>query len=298
MVSLRQRYVDSASTEMAERPVDTLIDAHTHIGQVRQYDLPVTPERMIEYMDAYDVDKAVLLPLESPEATAYHISTREVLAGANRYPDRLIPFCSIDPRAHPYFDDERFIDQIREYIRLGAEGFGELKCGLPVDDDRMQTLYSICEEEGLPVLMHIDHVCCTDKVLLPGLERMLRCFPELNFILHAHGWWAHISADVDTADLGTYPDGSVVRGGRCDELLSQFDNLYADFSMGSGFNALTRDEAYGQEFLERHHESLLFGTDYLFPGQELPQFGFFSEFDLSTEAWENICYRNIESLLF
>ncbi|WP_435156410.1 amidohydrolase family protein [Haladaptatus sp. DFWS20] len=297
MSETRQRYLDSAVTTKSEQPVDTLIDAHTHIGQVRQYDLSVTPERMIEYMDEYGVDKAVLFPLESPEATAYLIKTREVLEAANRYPDRFIPFASVDPRAHPYYDEQRFTDQIREYVRLGARGFGELKCGLSIDDERMQTLYGICEEEGLPVLIHIDDVCCTDKPGLPGLERMLGAYPDLSFILHAPGWWVHISADVGADDLGKYPSDPVVRGGRCDELLDTYDNCYADFSMGSGFNALTRDEAYGQQFLERHHESLLFGTDYLYPGQSLPQFGFFSEFDLHDEAWENICYRNIESLL-
>jgi hypothetical protein len=59
-------------------------------------------------------------------------------------------------------------------------------------------------------------------------------------------------------------------GGRCDELLGTYDNLYADISMGSGFNAITRDVEYSQGFLERHHEKLLFGTDYLYPGQNFP----------------------------
>lgn len=299
MTSTWQRYLDHAVTDPDNRPVDRLIDAHAHVGQVRQYDLPVTPERMIEYMDAYGVDKTVLFPLESPEASAYYITTRDVLDAANRYPDRFIPFCSIDPRAHPYYDDRRtrFVDAIEEYVARGARGFGELKCGLPVDDEQMQRLYGICEDEGLPILMHIDTVNCPDEVGLPKLERMLDSYPGADFILHAPGWWSHISADVTPEQLGEYPTGPVEPGGRCDELLATYDNLYADFSMSSGFKALTRDEAYGQAFLERHHDSLLFGTDYLYPGQTLPQFGFFELFDLPDAAWENICYRNVESLL-
>ncbi|MFC6734107.1 MULTISPECIES: amidohydrolase family protein [unclassified Haladaptatus] len=297
MASKREQYLANAVYDKDEQPVSTLIDAHTHIGQVRQYDLGVTPERMIEYMDSHGIDKAVLFPLESPEGSAYLITTREVLAAASRFPDRFIPFCSIDPRSHPYYDESRFEDAIAEYVDLGARGFGELKCGLPVDDERMQTLYRICGEQDLPILMHIDDQCCTDEPGLPGLERMVQQYPETNFILHAPGWWVHISADVEAGDLGRYPKDPVVRGGRCDELLSEYDNLYADFSMGSGFNALTRDEAYGQEFLSRHHESLIFGSDYLYPGQPVMQFGFFAEFDLSTDQWENICHRNIESLL-
>jgi predicted TIM-barrel fold metal-dependent hydrolase len=297
MVSKRQRYLDRAVLDKADQPVDTLIDAHTHIGQIRQYDLPVTPERLIEYMDTHGVDRALLFPLESPEASAYYVTTREVLAAAARFPDRLVPFCSIDPRSHPYYDESRFEDAIEEYVELGARGFGELKCGLPVDDERMQTIYRICAQMDLPILMHIDDQCCTDDPGLPGLERMLQRYQGADFILHAPGWWVHISGDVGAGDLGRYPDGAVTPGGQCDELLSKYDNLYADFSMSSGFNALTRDEEYGEAFMRRHHESLIFGSDYLSPGQSVMQFGFFAEFDLGTEAWENICHRNIESLL-
>lgn len=272
-----------------------IIDAHTHIGQVRYSEPPLVPDDLIAYMDAYGVEKSVLLPLESPEATGYYLTTREVLAVAEKYPNRIVPFCSVDPRM--FFDEAGFHEVVERYVERGARGFGELKAGIPIDDERMQLLYEICGNEGLPILFHVDDTCCTDELGLPGFERMLRSYPEVPFIMHAHGWWAHISADVREADVGSYPTRSVEPGGRCDELLSEYDNLYADISMGSGFNAITRDVEYGGAFLERHHEKLLFGTDYLKPDQNVPQFAFFEEFDLSETAWENICHRNVEQLL-
>jgi predicted TIM-barrel fold metal-dependent hydrolase len=48
-------------------------------------------------------------------------------------------------------------------------------------------------------------------------------------------------------------------------------NLYADISAGSGHNALTRDPAFTEGFLERHWRKLLFGTDFFNVGQEVPQ---------------------------
>ncbi len=57
------------------------------------------------------------------------------------------------------------------------------------------------------------------------------------------------------------------------------------------------DEAYAQGFLEDHHEQLVFGTDFLAPDQEVPQFELFDRFELSMEAWANIRYRNLEGLL-
>lgn len=291
----RQEYLDAAVTEPDDLPVDTLIDSHAHIGQVRLESLPVTPERLIEYMDNHGIDQTVVLPLESPMSSAYYVTTREVLAAADRYPDRLIPFCSIDPRMYYRWGRDRYVTVLERYIERGARGFGELKCDLPVDHEHMQVLYELCDEHGLPIVMHIDDYHCTDEVGLPALEEMMASYPNANFILHAPGWWTHISAAVEST--GGYPEGQVEPGGRCDELLAEYPNLYADFSMGSGFNALTRDEAYGQKFLERHHEKLLFGSDYLHPGQEIMQFGFFEKFDLPDEAWENICHRNVADLL-
>jgi predicted TIM-barrel fold metal-dependent hydrolase len=37
--------------------------------------------------------------------------------------------------------------------------------------------------------------------------------------------------------------------------------MFGDLSAGSGLNALTRDEAHAREFLTRHQDKLLYGSD-------------------------------------
>ena len=37
--------------------------------------------------------------------------------------------------------------------------------------------------------------------------------------------------------------------------------MYGDLSAGSGLNALTRDEDFTRDFLTRHQDKLLFGSD-------------------------------------
>jgi predicted TIM-barrel fold metal-dependent hydrolase len=37
--------------------------------------------------------------------------------------------------------------------------------------------------------------------------------------------------------------------------------MYADLSAGSGLNALSRDEAFTREFLVRHQDKLVYGSD-------------------------------------
>jgi predicted TIM-barrel fold metal-dependent hydrolase len=163
----------------------------------------------------------------------------------------------------------------------------------------MQLIYELCDEFDLPMLFHLDDMSMLDEVGLPGLERMLESYPAADFIMHSHGWWSHISADVAADDLarGAMPDGSVVEGGRCDELLSRYDNLYADISAGSGWNALIRDEEYTRAFLQRHHEQVLFGTDKSYAGFEPQHAALFDRFSLSGDVRENIAHQNIERLL-
>lgn len=60
--------------------------------------------------------------------------------------------------------------------------------------------------------------------------------------------------------------------------MSNYDNIYGELSGQSGWNAHTRDEAFGQQFLETHSDQLIFGTDYLYPGQNV---GIFDRFEHS-----------------
>jgi hypothetical protein len=82
-----------------------------------------------------------------------------------------------------------------------------------------------------------------------------------------------------------------------DALLQTYPNLYGDLSAGSGHNALTRDETFGPSFLERNKDHLLFGTDYLKPGQETPIVEYMQNTDISDQARESIVRRNAERIL-
>ncbi|MCH5373362.1 MAG: amidohydrolase, partial [Planctomycetes bacterium] len=55
-------------------------------------------------------------------------------------------------------------------------------------------------------------------------------------------------------------------------LMEKYPNIYGDMSAGSGNNAIARDAEFGREFLIRRQDRLMFGTDYLQPGQPVPQF--------------------------
>jgi predicted TIM-barrel fold metal-dependent hydrolase len=115
--------------------------------------------------------------------------------------------------------------------------------------------------------MHLDPHLNVDEPGLPKLEVLLKDLPDTNFVMHGPAWWSEIS--FENTPRGGYPTGKIVAQGRADALL-EYPNLYADLSAASALNALTRDPDFTGGFVERHKEKLIFGTDYLRPGQQTP----------------------------
>ncbi|HEV3164634.1 MAG TPA: amidohydrolase family protein [Isosphaeraceae bacterium] len=273
------------------------IDIHTHIGRTWTGEPPLTTEGLLAWMDEHNVEKAVLLPLVSPESSSYLNLTEPALAAARAHPDRFIPFCCIDPRTSYNGGRKGLLSMLKEYVDQGAKGFGEHKVGLPIDEKRMMAMYDACGELNLPVLFHCDDLRGTDQPGLPGLDNVLKTFPSVTFIGHGPGFWASISAELDKNGLGGYPKGPVVPGGALDRLFDTHRNLWGDLSAGSGANAIDRDHEFARAFLIRRADRLLFGTDYLKPGQPVPQFEVLSRIDLPADIRARIERGNASALL-
>ena len=248
-------------------PAGRYIDVHTHLGTVWNTGTELTAEALLRWMDAADVAQAVVLPLVSPESSSYPISTEYVLAQTKPHRDRLIPFCSVDPRTSYLNGRAGLLSMLKRYVDAGARGFGEHKPGVAIDDPRNMALYGACAELELPVLFHLDEQRNMDAPGLPGLEHVLREHPALTMIGHGPGWWASIGGGTTAADLSGYPRGEVAAGGAIDRLMDKYPNLYGDLSAGSGAGAIERDLKFGREFLLRRQDRLMFGTDFLAQGR-------------------------------
>ncbi|MFN5707149.1 MAG: amidohydrolase family protein, partial [Planctomycetota bacterium] len=144
---------------------------------------------------------------------------------------------------------------------------------------------------------HLDNDRNWDQPGLPGLEKLMREVPEVRLIGHGPGWWASISAEVNQGDLHGYPKGTVLPGGALDRLLTKYPNLYGDLSAGSGHNAIRRDLEFGREFLLRHADRMMFGTDYLADKQVVEQFALFETLSLPKEVEAKIFRTNAARVL-
>src|SRR5258707_1090225 len=201
---------------------------------------------------AMGVSKAVLLPVGTrPGLTPGAGGNQSAVDLARKYPREFVFFANAVP------EDPNAEREIAKHLKAGALGIGEQKYSLECDSRPMQKIFEIAQDRQIPVLLHFQH-----GAFNTGIERfhkMVEKYPKAKFIGHAQTWWGNIDRNHQQPVM--YPKGKVTPGGITDRLLSDYDNVYADMSAGSGLNALLRDEDHARAFLTRHRDKLMFGSD-------------------------------------
>jgi predicted TIM-barrel fold metal-dependent hydrolase len=238
---------------------EPIIDIHQHLGYSGR-----SGEALLAHQRTMGVRQTILLPAGRPANTA---STHNGLANGLQADCLGNARCYRFAKAHPKHylfaacevpDLPDAVLEIEKYLKLGGVAIAELKFGVECDSPEMQRLYEVAAEYQVPVLMHCQH-----KMYNYGFERfhtMLAKYPKTTFIGHAQTWWANIDKN-QTDQSALYPNGKVTPGGLTDCYLGDYPNMYGDLSAGSGLNAFTRDEDHAREFIRRHQDKLLFGSD-------------------------------------
>jgi len=218
-----------------------VLDVHQHSRQ--------QPDSEWTHMQGCGVTHAVLLTSANGEAHA-----KEEMA---KHPNHFVRFVSVDPSRPDA------IEVLRNAVKSGAVGFGEMKSRVAADSPEMKRVYELAGELGMFVTVHFADFpqFQGDSTYNEGITRLpalLKAYPKTTFIGHADGFWANISADVEKT---AYPTGKVKPGGLTDKMLSDYSNLYGDMSANSCRNALARDTEFAAGFLARHQNKLMFGSD-------------------------------------
>ena len=216
-----------------------IIDFHTHAADLRQPDemdrKPVTLENLIRRLDEEEIDKAVLMPVNtSPEimqAPLFFSRNSDILSqieAASCFRDRIILFGNLDPRMGCYGNLEAdqldnppvtdFSPYLKRFKELGCVGIGEVIAYMALDDPRVINMFRQCGEWDMPVLFH-----CTgpgqgvyglyDDVGLPRLERLLQSAPDTIIVGHAPGFWSEISGNSTPVSKFVYPKDPVKKEG-------------------------------------------------------------------------------------
>jgi len=224
-----------------------IIDIHQHTHYLGRDD-----DTLVAHQRALGIEKTVLLPAGSRYGLAAECGGNDsVVYLARRYPKEFVFFAN----ELPDLPDTRKV--LEKFLKAGAIGIGEQKFPVECDSPHIHRIAEIAQEYDVPVLMHFEH-----KAYNMGIERfhtVLEKFPRVRFIGHAQTWWGNI--DRNHVQTVMYPKTRVTPGGITDRLLSDYPNMYGDLSAHSGLNSLLRDEDHAREFLTRHQNKLLFGSD-------------------------------------
>jgi len=290
------------------------IDAHAHAYRKPTpfVTLFCNAQQLVERYDRYGIEMGAVLPVVNSEIYLPQ-ANEDILDMVETYPNRLFPFCNVDPRALINRADAP-LDQVLQYYKdLGCKGVGEIMPSMEFMDERVQNLFRCAEKVGLPVTtdgsdrVGGDFGLC-DAPGLPGLEHTLQRFPNLKFIAHGPIFWAETTKrprpayckpimGSDGLQHGS-PEiiGKIDGEGVAQELLRAFPNLYGELS--DGYWALRRDEDFAVNFLIEFQDRLFFGTDCCNNTCEA-NFQIKLWFDhlhesgkLPEEAWKKICRNN------
>ncbi len=195
-----------------------LIDVHLHPAKlsglklawdtwVQDFDSPqlraiydadgvVQPAAFDAHLDEQGVDVAVVLAEYSPRVTGVQ-AVEDLVPLARHNPERIRFAANVNPHVHFPVDEE-----LVRQLDLGAVALKvhPVHAGIAVNDRAFYPAYAICQERGLPVIVH----CGTST--FPGalnqygdpvlLDDVLRDFRDLDIVL-AHGgrgWWYDAAA--------------------------------------------------------------------------------------------------------
>jgi predicted TIM-barrel fold metal-dependent hydrolase len=238
---------------------EPIIDIHQHVGYSGRPD-----DVLLSHQRAMGITTTILLPAGRAVNTA---STHEGVSNGLQAQCLGNEACRQFARAHSKAflfganevpDIDGATREIERYLKLGGVVVAEQKFGVECDSQEMQRIYALAQAHRVPVLMHWQF-----QMYNYGFERfhkMLEKYPKVSFLGHAQTWWANV--DKNNSDQTVmYPKGPVTPGGLTDRYLSDYPNMYGDLSAGSGLNALTRDEGFARDFVKRHQDKLVYGSD-------------------------------------
>jgi predicted TIM-barrel fold metal-dependent hydrolase len=132
------------------------IDCHMHVnGKTRQWGWE-SNDKIIEAADKLGIDKLCCsIPITSgmPSHKEAQACNEDVLAAMNRYPDRILGCCFVNP-VHQKKSLEEIEHCILEHGMMGIKLYNQFKCSDPI-------VYPVVEkaiELGVPILEHAGYV--------------------------------------------------------------------------------------------------------------------------------------------
>ncbi len=185
----------------------------------------VIPEALDEIMESEGVDRAILLCEYSPKVTGTQ-PVEDLLPIIKHNPERFTFLANINPHLHYPVAAE-----LARQVGLGAAGLKvhPVHGGFSAADPMLYPAYQVCEQEGLPVVVHSgtsSFAGSANDMADPGLlSPVLRDFPGLTVVL-AHGgrgWWYDAAASLALLHENVWIELSGLPPRKLPEYYARFD---------------------------------------------------------------------------
>jgi predicted TIM-barrel fold metal-dependent hydrolase len=237
-----------------------------------------TADELIASMDRNGVAVSVILNIGWTTHELCVETNDYILESIARYPDRLVGFCSIQPRSL-----EAALDEVERCARGGVKGVGEMRPDMQLfeldDQQLMKPLVDILKKHSLILLSHssepVGHNYPGKGVVTPALlYPFILNNPELTVVLSHWG--------------GGLPFYALMP-----EVKKALANVYFDTAASP---LLYRPQIYQQAVQLVGADKILFGSDYpLLPPERV--LGEITSLDLPQPAKEQILSVNARRLL-
>jgi uncharacterized protein len=172
-----------------------VVDGHCHLGV--GYEYQQTEDDLLREMDVYEVDKAVVCPIDRCIAVDNREGNDYILQAVRRHPERLYAFAT----ANPWYGD-RAVTELRRALDEGACGIklhpalqGFLLC-----DELVYPIVELAETLNVPIFFHTGTPAFAQPMQLSELAMR---FPDVKFIMGHMGSTDFKLEAVDAGVLST-----------------------------------------------------------------------------------------------
>lgn len=200
-------------------------------------------------MDAANIERAVLLPIDCTTAHHCQVVTNEKIAELASQTDRFIGFASVDPNCE---DAPRSLERaIQQYGLRGLKLDPALQQFDPGDMQKAYPLYQVCVDLDIPVMIHFGLSWAPlgrSMLAHPGVvEDIARQFPSLRIIIPHLGWpWHREAVMVALKFQNVYLDTSIIYSGTPKQAMEQV--MIQEIGPRVFENSLIRQTVFGTNY--------------------------------------------------
>jgi predicted TIM-barrel fold metal-dependent hydrolase len=169
---------------------ELVIDAHAHMGPWHNFHIPHNSARgMVERLDQLGIDMCISSP-HAAIGPCYREGNRQVMAAADEYLDRIIPYVTINPN-YPEAETREEIEHWHSLGRIKAFKIHPSCHSYKVDGPGYGPMFEYARAHSVPVLSH--SWAGDSQAGATLLSRMAGEMPNVTFIVgHAASSWSMI----------------------------------------------------------------------------------------------------------